>query len=137
MCGICGFVGISEPGLLGRMTASISHRGPDDDGFYEAEGVGLGMRRLVAQTAEDNVASNTVLDRLGFTIWGRETAADVLPDGRAVEPTSVVSLDAACLRGKCEADPRLGYELAMRAAQTMSQRLQATRARLLDMYAAP
>jgi len=28
------------------MTASISHRGPDDDGFYEAEGVGLGMRRL-------------------------------------------------------------------------------------------
>ena len=46
MCGICGFVGISEPGLLGRMTASISHRGPDDDGFYEAEGVGLGMRRL-------------------------------------------------------------------------------------------
>jgi len=58
-------------------------------------------------------------------------------DGRAVEPTSVVSLDAACLRGKCQADPRLGYELAMRAAQTMSQRLQATRARLLDMYAAP
>jgi RimJ/RimL family protein N-acetyltransferase len=46
---------------------------------------GLGMRRLVAQTAEDNVASNTVLDRLGFTIWGRETAADVLPDGRAVD----------------------------------------------------
>jgi asparagine synthase (glutamine-hydrolysing) len=46
MCGICGFVGINEPGLLGRMTASISHRGPDDDGFYEAEGVGLGMRRL-------------------------------------------------------------------------------------------
>ena len=46
---------------------------------------GLGMRRLVAQTAEDNAASNTVLDRLGFTIWGRETAADVLPDGRAVD----------------------------------------------------
>ena len=58
-------------------------------------------------------------------------------DGRAVGPTSVISLDAACLRGKCDADPRLGYELAMRAAQTMSQRLQATRARLLDMYGTP
>ena len=46
---------------------------------------GLGMRRLVAQTAEDNAASNAVLDRLGFTIWGRESAADVLPDGRAVD----------------------------------------------------
>lgn len=46
---------------------------------------GLGMRRLVAQTAEDNAASNAVLDRLGFTIWGRETAADVLPDGRPVD----------------------------------------------------
>jgi len=58
-------------------------------------------------------------------------------DGRAVGPTSVISLDAACLRGKCDADPRLGYELAMRAAQTMSQRLQATRTRLLDMYGTP
>ena len=43
------------------------------------------MRRLVAQTAEDNAASNAVLDRLGFTIWGRETAADILPDGRAID----------------------------------------------------
>ena len=47
---------------------------------------GLGMRRLVAQTAEDNAASNAVLDRLGFTIWGRETAADILPDGRESTP---------------------------------------------------
>ena len=37
------------------------------------------------QTADDNAASNAVLDRLGFTIWGRESAADVLPDGRAVD----------------------------------------------------
>lgn len=58
-------------------------------------------------------------------------------DGRAVESTSVISLDAGCLRGKCEADPRLGYELVQRAAQTMSLRLQATRARLLDVYGNP
>ena len=58
-------------------------------------------------------------------------------DGRAVESTSVISLDAGCLRGKCETDPRLGYELVQRAAQTMSHRLQATRARLLDVYGNP
>jgi CRP-like cAMP-binding protein len=55
-------------------------------------------------------------------------------DARAVVETSVVSLDAACLRGKCEADPKLGYDLVQRAAQTMSHRLQATRVRLLDVY---
>ena len=42
------------------------------------------MRRLVAQTAEDNAGSNRVLEHVGFTVWGRERAADVLPDGRAV-----------------------------------------------------
>lgn len=58
-------------------------------------------------------------------------------DARAVEPTSVVSLDSACLRRKCEADPRLGYELVRRVAQVMSHRLQATRVRLLDLYGSP
>ena len=46
---------------------------------------GLGVRRLVAQPAEDNAPSNAVLGRLGFTIWGRETAADVLPGGKAID----------------------------------------------------
>ncbi|MGL5864598.1 MAG: GNAT family N-acetyltransferase [Dermatophilaceae bacterium] len=46
---------------------------------------GLGVRRLVARTAEDNAGSNRVLDNLGFTIWGRETAADLLPHGRTVD----------------------------------------------------
>jgi CRP/FNR family transcriptional regulator, cyclic AMP receptor protein len=55
-------------------------------------------------------------------------------DARAVEPTSVVSLESACLRAKCDADPRLGYELIQRVAQTMSGRLLATRLRLLDLY---
>lgn len=58
-------------------------------------------------------------------------------DGRAVEPTSVVSLESACLRGKCDADPRLGYALVQRVAQVMSDRLLATRVRLLDLYGSP
>jgi asparagine synthase (glutamine-hydrolysing) len=31
---------------LQRMTDSIVHRGPDDEGFFVADGIGLGMRRL-------------------------------------------------------------------------------------------
>jgi RimJ/RimL family protein N-acetyltransferase len=46
---------------------------------------GMGMRRLVAQTAEDNAGSNKVLDALGFSIWGQETAADALPGGHTVD----------------------------------------------------
>jgi RimJ/RimL family protein N-acetyltransferase len=45
-----------------------------------AEG-GLGLRRLVAETAADNAASNRVLESLGFVAYGREHAVDALPDG--------------------------------------------------------
>lgn len=55
-------------------------------------------------------------------------------DARAVEPTAAVALDGACLRGKCEQDPALGYELFQRFSQVMLERLQATRLRLLDIY---
>ena len=55
-------------------------------------------------------------------------------DARAVEPTSVVCLESACLRAKCDANTRLGYQLIQRVAQIMSDRLLATRLRLLDLY---
>ncbi len=50
MCGIVGFVSKNsnslDSSILERMNAAITHRGPDDDGFYMDEGVALGMRRL-------------------------------------------------------------------------------------------
>jgi asparagine synthase (glutamine-hydrolysing) len=50
MCGIAGYVGMEARAgagdLLPRLNAGIHHRGPDDEGFYEAEGIGLAMRRL-------------------------------------------------------------------------------------------
>src|SRR5437660_7953151 len=50
MCGIVGIVEnnnrLVDQALLTRMCQAIEHRGPDDDGFYFNEGVGLGMRRL-------------------------------------------------------------------------------------------
>lgn len=50
MCGICGLAySDRRPGdreLLRRMNQAIRHRGPDSDGFYAAEGVGLAVRRL-------------------------------------------------------------------------------------------
>lgn len=51
MCGICGVVHADQrkpvsEAQIRRMTSSIAHRGPDDDGFYVEGPVGLGMRRL-------------------------------------------------------------------------------------------
>ena len=50
MCGIVGFVRNdgrdAEAGVLARMCAAITHRGPDEDGFYRNGPVGLAMRRL-------------------------------------------------------------------------------------------
>ena len=49
MCGICGYLsneGPIERALLEHMNATITHRGPDSDGFFVAERVGLAMRRL-------------------------------------------------------------------------------------------
>jgi len=46
MCGITGFVGTGEESDVRRMIRSIRHRGPDDEGVYCAEGVGLGHARL-------------------------------------------------------------------------------------------
>jgi asparagine synthase (glutamine-hydrolysing) len=47
MCGIVGLVGgnISET-TLRVMCAAIQHRGPDDEGLYVSDDVGLGSRRL-------------------------------------------------------------------------------------------
>lgn len=57
-------------------------------------------------------------------------------DAVALEPTRTIALDGRCLRGKCEADRVLGYELLKRFAHIMEQRLQATRLQLLDLYGA-
>jgi CRP/FNR family transcriptional regulator, cyclic AMP receptor protein len=58
-------------------------------------------------------------------------------DARALEQTRTVAFDGACLRGKCEADKALGYELMQRFAAVMLDRLQATRLQLLDVYGEP
>lgn len=50
MCGFAGMVGLdglpADKQAVDRMTASLLHRGPDDEGFYKSGAVGLGFRRL-------------------------------------------------------------------------------------------
>jgi CRP-like cAMP-binding protein len=57
-------------------------------------------------------------------------------DARTLELTRVIAFDAMCIRGKCDEEPKLGYELYKRFSQIIGQRLQATRLQLLDLYGA-
>ena len=55
-------------------------------------------------------------------------------DARATETVHAVAFDGLCLRGKCEEDHDLGYDLMIRFARVMAERLQAARMQMLDVY---
>src|ERR1700694_4507198 len=51
MCGIAGMVqthpdGAVDTALIHAMCEAIVYRGPDDEGIFVKDGVGMGMRRL-------------------------------------------------------------------------------------------
>jgi len=49
MCGICGYYQFekeADAGTLKKMNDQIIHRGPDDEGFFQKDAVGLAARRL-------------------------------------------------------------------------------------------
>ncbi len=55
-------------------------------------------------------------------------------DARALDTVRALAFDGACLRGKFDEDPVLGYELLKRFSGLLVLALQATRLRLLDVY---
>lgn len=58
-------------------------------------------------------------------------------DARAIHLTRAVAFDGTCLRGKCDEDPRLGYDLMRKFTHQMVKTLQAARLQLLDIYGHP
>ena len=57
-------------------------------------------------------------------------------DAWADEPTRALYFHASLLREQCEQDSKLGYELMKRISRVVIHRLQATRLKLLNAYAA-
>jgi CRP-like cAMP-binding protein len=55
----------------------------------------------------------------------------------ATRETSATKLDTSQLRRLADEDPHFGYALTLTLFQACAQRLQATRARLLDLYRGP
>src|SRR2546430_2448326 len=71
MCGICGQFNFQrrepvERETIVRMTRSIAHRGPDDEGFFIAGPVGLGFRRL---SIIDLAGGHQPMSNTEGTVW--------------------------------------------------------------------
>lgn len=69
MCGICGIVDFQRPidgRLLARMNAVLTHRGPDDEGFYLRDPAALAMRRL---SIIDLATGHQPISNEDETIW--------------------------------------------------------------------
>lgn len=66
MCGICGFTGKSNRNLIKKMTNTLSHRGPDGEGFYISPELSLGMKRL---SIIDLVTGQQPISNEDKTIW--------------------------------------------------------------------
>lgn len=55
-------------------------------------------------------------------------------DARVLDDVSAIRFDGACLRGKCDTDPALGYALMKAFAGVLVKRFMETRLQLIDVY---
>jgi len=58
-------------------------------------------------------------------------------DARARTVVETGAVDASCLRARMADDPRLGHDLLFQLTRVLTERLSATRLRLLDVYRNP
>jgi CRP/FNR family transcriptional regulator, cyclic AMP receptor protein len=129
--------------LLGRLAAPISvpagHRLFEEGGC--AENCWLLTAGQVALDLPMPGRANLIVETLG--------AGDVIGfswlspphqwqfGAETLEPTTAFELDGPAVQALCDAHPELGYQLATRMLAAAVRRLQATRIRLLDLYAPP
>jgi len=59
---------------------------------------------------------------------------EVTATARVLEPARLLVIEARQLAALCEHNPRFGYEFMRRTALALSQRLNATRLQLVDVY---
>ena len=64
MCGICGCAGVEDgPMRVAAMLARLAHRGPDDEGAWQTQGIALGHRRLsIVDLSKDGHQPMTTAD---------------------------------------------------------------------------
>lgn len=112
--------------------AFLMREGDPADRFYVIRRGRVAMETFIPQRGGLTVETIDDGDLVGWS-W-LVPPYRVHLDVRALTETHTIAFDAACLRGKCERDPALGYELMKRFVPVIVERLQAARFRLLDVY---
>jgi len=122
----CGSNVQFEPGAL------IFREGEQADAFYLLRHGSIAIEAYAPNSGPLVIETLEAGDVLGWS-WLFEPHRWHF-DAHALTAVRATAFDGVCLRGKCDADPQLGYELVSRFAQTLIERLQWTRLRLLDVY---
>jgi len=113
----------------------IFHEGEEANRFYLIRHGKVALEIFVPERGPVTIQTIDAGDVLGWS-W-------LFPpyrwhfDARAIELTRAIAFDGQCLRSKCDEDHDLGYELMQRFARIITERLQATRLQLLDVYGVP
>ena len=110
----------------------VFQEGDDADWFYLIREGMVAIQIVVPQKGSTTVQTVEEGDVVGWS-W-------LFPpykwqfDVRALQQTRALAFDAKCLRTKCDADHDLGYELFRRFSRIVTDRLEATRLQLMDLY---
>ena len=112
--------------------ATIFRRGDPADVFYVIRHGAVALETFVPGRGQVMIETLEAGEALGWS-WLFEPYTWHF-DARALGVVRATGFDGACLRGKCDEDPALGYDLMRRFAQVIVERLQSTRLRLLDVY---
>ena len=74
MCGICGIFDPEHLHNVDKMTAAMRHRGPDDSGIFQENGVTLGMTRLaIIDTTSGGHQPMCNVERSVWIVYNGET----------------------------------------------------------------
>ncbi len=84
---------------------------------------GIGCRRIMTVEAGDLLGISPAV--------GQARSTGTI---RTLAPTEAIELNAGQVLTLCEHNPRFGYEFMRQVAMTISQRLNATRLQLLDVF---
>jgi CRP-like cAMP-binding protein len=110
----------------------LFHEGDEAERFYAVRHGMVALEIYVPQRGQVTVQTVGAGEIIGWSWLFPPYVCQF--SARAVEIVRATSFDGACLRKKCDEDTAMGYELMKRLAHVVSQRLEATRLQLLDIY---
>jgi len=118
--------------ILFENDAIIFRQGQEAKLFYLISNGRVALQLFADRRGPLNILTLGEGDVLGWS-WLFPTARWKFT-ARALETTRAISLDGKCLREKAEADHEFGFQLLKRFVLIIEERVQATSAKLLNVY---